>query len=119
ERATYAPMLKKEDGRVSWSEPAQVVHNLVRGMHPWPGAFTTLDGATLKLHRTSLAPLSPDEAAPEPGTVLRADRDGVLVACGRGAVLIKRLQLAGKRRLDAEAFLAGHPLAAGTRLGAP
>jgi len=113
EGVSRAPMLKKEDGRVDWSAPARAVHDRVRGMSPWPGAFTTLEGgAVLKLHRTRVA-----EGVGAPGAVLRADAAGIVVACGEGAIRLLRLQLAGKRRLDAEAFLAGRPLEVGTLLG--
>ncbi len=113
-RATSAPLLTKEDGRVIWAQSARAVHDRVRGMSPWPGAFTTLGDKTLKVHRTRVV-----EGAGEPGTVLRADADGIVVACGVGAVALQRVQLAGKRRLAAGAFLSGHPIASGTRLGRP
>ncbi|MBX3275252.1 MAG: methionyl-tRNA formyltransferase [Sandaracinaceae bacterium] len=111
-RATIAPLLEKEDGRVDWSAPARAVHDRVRGLSPWPGAFTTLSGARLMVHRTR-----PTDGAGAPGEVLRAEGDALVVACGEGAVALCELQLAGKRRLDARAFLSGHPVAVGARLG--
>ncbi|PNU21707.1 methionyl-tRNA formyltransferase [Geothermobacter hydrogeniphilus] len=108
----YASMMKKEDGCVDWSRPARQVHNLVRGLDPWPSAYTTLDGLTLKIAATSVA-----AGTGEPGTVLQASADGVLVACGEQALLIGRLQLPGKKQLAAADFLRGHALPPGTRLG--
>ena len=108
----YASMMKKEDGLIDWSRTAIEVHNQVRGLAPWPGAYTSLDAEVLKLAGTVLS-----EGAGEPGTVLSTDDDGVVVACGEGAVLIGALQLPGKKRLAAADFLRGQPLPAGTRLG--
>lgn len=109
----YAPMLKKEQGRIDWTRPARELHNLVRGLDPWPGAYTLLSGEPLKLART--VPF--DEApAAGPGTVLAADRDGVKIACGQGTLKVGELQLPGRKRLPAADFLRGHPLPAGTRL---
>lgn len=111
-KATAAPLISKEDGRIQWNASARAVHDRIRGLHPWPGAFTELDGATVKVHRTRLA-----EGSGEPGTVLRASGEGIVVACGEGAVAIHELQLQGKRRLAAQAFLAGHAIEPGTRFG--
>jgi len=111
--ATNAPLLSKEDGAIRWGDSARAVHDRVRGMHPWPGAHTSLDGTALKVHRTQVVP-----GAGEPGVVLSADAEGIVVACGEGAVALTKVQLTGKRRLDAGPFLSGHPISAGTRLGA-
>ncbi|WP_066729660.1 methionyl-tRNA formyltransferase [Desulfuromonas sp. DDH964] len=111
-QSCYAPMLKKEDGRIDWSQPASRIHNQVRGLDPWPGAYTTLDGETLKLAATL-----PEAGEGEPGTVLSAAADGVRIACGEGVLRIGALQLPGKKRLPAAEFLRGHPLPAGLRLG--
>jgi len=108
----YAPMMKKEDGRIDWSRPARAIHDQVRGLDPWPAAYTGLDGEVLKLAATR-----PQSETGEPGTVLASSADGVLVACGEGSLLIGALQLPGKRRLPAAEFLRGRPLPAGTRLG--
>ena len=112
-RSTYAPMMKKEDGRIDWSRSALDVHNLVRGLDPWPGAYTILDGELLKLARTT----PEDNGDAPPGTVIAADRDGVRIACGNGSLLVRELQLAGRKRLGAADFLRGCPLQPGTGLG--
>jgi methionyl-tRNA formyltransferase len=111
-QSCYAPMLKKEDGRIDWSRSAVEIHNQVRGLDPWPGAYTTLEGEVLKLAATA-----PADGGGEPGTVLAAAADGVRVACGSGVLSIGALQLPGKKRLAAAEFLRGRPLPAGTILG--
>ena len=109
----YAPMLKKEDGLVDWGKDAATVKNLVRGMTPWPGAYSFLDGKLLKILRAQSA-----SGAGSPGEVLSAGREGIEVACGSGSLLIKELQLEGKKRLSAADFLAGCRVGRGTLLGA-
>lgn len=109
----YAPMLKKEDGRVDWTRSATQIHNLARGLDPWPGAWTTLDGEILKIAAT--APES--GGADTPGRVLSAGPEGVRIACGTGVLRIESLQLPGKKRLSAADFLRGRGLPAGTMLG--
>ncbi|MCM2358785.1 MAG: methionyl-tRNA formyltransferase [Geobacteraceae bacterium] len=108
----YAPMLKKEDGLIDWGKGAQAIKNLVRGVTPWPGAFTMLDGKTLKICRVSVAP-----GSGLPGTVLRAGREGLEVACGGGSLRVEELQLEGRKRLPAAQFLAGYRIEPGTVLG--
>lgn len=112
-QSCYAPMMKKEDGHIDWSRPAPVLHNLVRGLSPWPGAFTHWNGQMLKLGRT----LAEGGPAAEPGTVVSADGDGIRIACGEGVLRVRELQLAGKKKLPASDFLRGTSLSAGDRLG--
>jgi methionyl-tRNA formyltransferase len=104
-------MLKKEDGVIDWQKPARVIHNQVRGLDPWPGTYTSLDGDVLKIAATTVR-----DATGEPGTILAADKNGVLVACGEGSLLIGELQLPGKKRLAVVNFLSGRPLFIGTQL---
>lgn len=111
-RSTYAPMLKKEDGRVDWEREPLAVKNLVRGVTPWPGAFTWLDGRLLKILRVAIG-----SGSGLPGTILSTGRDGIEVACRTGSILIEELQLEGKKRLSARDFLAGYPIAPGSILG--
>lgn len=110
----YAPLLKKEDGLIDWTKPAQEIHNLVRGLATWPGAYTFLQGQPLKIHSTRLGTTSGTA-----GTVLAASAEGIEVACGQGSLLIRELQPAGSRRMDAASFLAGHPLAPDTAFTPP
>jgi len=111
ELSCYAPMLKKEDGLIDWQKPAEDIHNQVRGLDPWPGAYTFLDSEVLKIATTTVAV----DVSGEPGTILSADKTGVCVACGEGALIIGELQLPGKKRLSAMNFLSGRPLFAGTQ----
>jgi len=108
----YASLMKKEDGRIDWQLPALQIHNLVRGLDPWPSAYTALDGQVLKVAGTRVA-----EGSGDPGTVLDATPEGVLIACGEGALSVGRLQLPGKKMLAAGDFLRGRELPGGTRLG--
>ncbi len=104
----------KEDGRLDWHKTAQALYNQVRGMDPWPGTFTVLDGKTLRILG---ADYMPEHAPEEPGTVVKADDTGIVVTTGKGALVLKRVQLQGKKRLPVGNFLRGRPIAAGTRLG--
>ena len=113
--STYAPMMSKEDGLIDWSRCARQIHNQVRGLDPWPGAYTCLDGQVLKIARTSIS----EEGFGAPGEVLRADSREIRVACGQGVLTIGELQLPGKKRLAARDFLSGHPLPVGSRLESP
>lgn len=108
----YAPMLKKEDGHIDWTREPQQIKNLVRGFTPWPGAYTSLDGKTLKLYKVSMA-----NETGSPGQVITAGKDGIIVACGSGSLRIEELQLEGRKRLAAAEFLAGCRLEPGSRLG--
>ena len=108
----YAPMLKKEDGLIDWSKEAATVKNLVRGMTPWPGAYSYLDDKLLKVYRVQTA-----TGTGTPGSVLSAGRDGIEVACGEGSIIIHELQLEGKKRLNAVEFVAGCKLEPGMALG--
>jgi methionyl-tRNA formyltransferase len=110
--SNYAPMLKKEDGLIDWDRPAARIHNQVRGLDPWPGAYTQLRGEVLKIARTA-----PETGSGAPGTVLAADAAGVRIACGEGVLRVGELQLPGKKRLAAGDFLRGCSLPPGTRLG--
>lgn len=108
----YASMMKKEDGLIDWNLSAGQIHNLVRGLNPWPAAYTSFNEETLKVGQTLVTSGSGDA-----GSVVSADEDGVLVACGEGVLRIGELQLPGKRKMLAADFLRGHSLPVGTRLG--
>ncbi len=109
----YAAMLEKKMGLIDWTKDASVIECLIRGLNPWPSAYTYLNGKTLKIWQAAV-----EEAAPqaEPGTVLSADKKGMVVACGKGALRILRLQLEGKKQMDTDAFLRGYAVESGTRL---
>lgn len=111
-RATYAPMLKKEDGLIDWHKDALSIERKIRGMKPWPGTYTLYEGKRLRIH---CAKPQPYEGSSEPGTILDVSPDGILVATGRGALLITEVQLEGKKRMAAKEFLLGHALREGMR----
>ena len=117
EEATLAPILKKEDGRIDFSKPARAVHDHVRGMTPWPGAFTRLeDGRVLKVLTTRVGTWESPKGA-EPGVIIAADKARVLVACGEGTLEIVRAQVEGRKPLAAVELVAGRTLTVGARLG--
>jgi methionyl-tRNA formyltransferase len=112
EKATYAPMLKKEDGRIDWTCSNLDVVAHIRAMNPWPGAFTELSGRRLILFK---AGAGSDAAAHPPGTVCAMDEAGIHVAAGKGTVIIQELMGKSGKRLSADEFLRGHSLALSDR----
>lgn len=118
-KATMAPMLKKEDGRIDFTKPARAVHDHVRGMTPWPGAFTTARGKTVKVHATRVTdvPQPKDGGKAEPGTVVFADKSRVVIACGERGVELARIQLEGKKPIAGGDWFVGRGVAEGDRLG--
>jgi methionyl-tRNA formyltransferase len=110
---TYAPRLTRNDGRVDWTWPAARIHNLIRGLHPWPHASAFAGGRRIILLRSRVAAGAP--AAP-PGTILHASGDRLSVATGLGTLDLLEVQAEGRRPMAVREFLAGHPLAAGDRL---
>jgi methionyl-tRNA formyltransferase len=114
-QASYAPMLKKEHGLIDWSKPAREVRNLIRGMTPWPSAYTFHDGKALKVLSASVK----DErgsSAGAPGEILEVGRDGILVACGDGSISLGQVQPEGGRPMDSRAFASGRRVHKGDRL---
>jgi methionyl-tRNA formyltransferase len=124
--ASYAAKIKKDDGRINWTQPAQTIVNRLRAFTPWPGAFTSWSasvpgpgearkpepkGQMLKLWKVELV-----DRTGAPGTILAADKTGIVVACGQGALRVLELQREGGKRLPAEAFLAGCALKPGVVL---
>ena len=128
-RATLAPILTRDDGRVDFGRPAQACDQRRRGFTPWPGAWTTLAGAVLKIHAAEVPGgfgLQASGSGPEtrepsparpPGEILRADAAGIDVACAGSVWRLLELQLEGKKRLAAGPFLSGTRLQPGDRLG--
>lgn len=118
EDVVYARKIAKADGRIDWTRPAHDLWNQVRGLAPWPGAFTHLPIGTTPL-RIKLWQVEPDTPSGPPGRVLEAGGDGIVVGCGQGCLRIRELQAEGRRRMGAEAFLAGTPLKPGDNLATP
>ncbi|GGL44363.1 methionyl-tRNA formyltransferase [Sporolactobacillus putidus] len=114
-KATFAPSIRHEDEAIDWNKPAEAVRNLIRGLNPYPGAFTLLGGKTFKVYSAHLAD---HETAAAPGTVIGKAEDGFFVAAGLGSVLkVTECQPAGKKRMSAADFLHGKGLEIGTLLG--
>jgi methionyl-tRNA formyltransferase len=112
--ATYAPKLVKGDSRIDWHWPALRIHNLIRGLHPWPHAVAFANGTRLILHRSRPSPDRLMQKAP--GTIVDVSAEHVRVATGDGALDLVEIQAEGGRPLRAREFLAGHPLTPGTLL---
>ena len=115
-QATYAAKITKEEGLIDWSQPARVLHNRVRGLYPWPHAYTTIGGEHTLILRSRVV----DSAITgTPGTVVHVSRDAIHVATGDGALSLEQLKPGGRRGMTAREFLAGHPLSTGVTLGVP
>jgi methionyl-tRNA formyltransferase len=139
--STYAARLTKEEGLVDWSLSAKQIHDRVRGLYPWPHAYSFLDGARLVLLKTEVrlkpdptgrsdggsVPVAPDSAgpalqsprAPQPGTVVTVTREAIEVATGDGSIAITELQAEGRRPMATRDFLAGRSLQPGAKFGPP
>ena len=111
-RATVAPMLTKEHGLVDWTKPAAELHCRVRGLDPWPTAYSFLAQKRFRFFAPEVVHYPSGTA---PGTLLRADKVGFLIATGRDAILIREIQPEGGKRMTVDAFICGHPLEPGQR----
>ena len=118
-QATVAPLLKKEDGIINWHSTAAELANKVRGLSPWPGAYTYLKDSRWIIWQASA--FSEGAGQPllsaVPGSIVDARKDGILVATGDGILIITELQSANSRRMTAAQYLAGHSLPPGLTLG--
>jgi methionyl-tRNA formyltransferase len=114
-QATYAPKILKSESPIDWSLPAARIHNLVRGLQPWPMASTVIAGTRCLIHRTEAAGVS---TTADPGVVVIAERDVLAVAAGGGQeIRLVRIQPEGKRAMSAREFLSGHQVEVGATLG--
>ena len=108
----YAPLIKKEDGLIDFKKTAVQIDAQIRAFNPWPGAFTRLEGKTLKIWEASLC-----EKGGKPGEIIDVDKNSFTVACSEGSIRVMSLQAEGKKRMDTSAFLLGKKLSCGTVLG--
>ncbi|MBI3248138.1 MAG: methionyl-tRNA formyltransferase [Deltaproteobacteria bacterium] len=115
--ATYAPMIKKEDGRIDWSQDAPAIERRIRAFNPWPSAYTTFHGKLLKILKAKLEP-NQDRAISSSGTVVAASSVDLIVSTGGGRLAVLEVQLEGKKRLPIAEFLKGHAIRPGEVLGA-
>lgn len=116
-KATFAPKLTKENGLIDWNKPAINIYNLIRGCLSWPDAFTYYNKKLFKIHKAALIPAIAQQINQQPGEIIKVSKDGILVAAKEGHLLVTELQLEGKRKMNAEEFIAGHKIAPGTILG--
>ena len=116
-QATMAPLLKKEDGSIDWTLPAVTLANRIRGLAPWPGAYTAAPGSD----RWTIwrAHALPGPATKTPGTVVAVTNEAIHVATGEGVLALLELQPANSRRMGVAQYVAGHPIAVGLQLGRP
>jgi len=115
--ATMAPKLRKEEGLLDWNLPAEEIHRRVRGLQPWPCAWSELEGRKVLL--LGGRPLEEGGGGADPGAILRAGKEGLLVAAGRGSYLVTRLKPAGKREMEAAEFARGARLSPGASFHSP
>lgn len=128
--ATHTTMIKKQLGEIDWKKPAQELERLVRGLNPWPSAYTFLNGKTLKIWKAAVAERPDEEQASkqengeeqenlqiEPGSVAWVTKDSLLVQTGQGLLKLLEVQLEGKKRMTIDAFLRGFAVDEGCRLG--
>lgn len=114
EKSSYAHMLTRQMGEINWSESAQKIERLVRGLNSWPSAYTSLRGKQLKIWEADVLAEESDAA---PGTVVRVEKRRICVATGEGVLALGEVQLSGKKRMSVQAFLLGTPVKEGERLG--
>lgn len=113
-KTCYAKMLDKKMGCIDFTKPAVQIERLIRGLNPWPSAYTFLRGKTMKIWDADVIERT-EEA--KPGTIVEVTKDAILVQTGDGILALKEIQLAGKKRMKTEAFLLGYHVATGSRLG--
>ncbi len=114
--ASYVKMMDKAKGKIDWTCDAVSIERLVRGLNPWPSAYTFYQEKTVKIWRSDVVELSTEDTQ-QPGTIVRVSKDFFDVACGKGILRIYELQLEGKKRMDTKSFLLGNPWKTGTLLG--
>jgi methionyl-tRNA formyltransferase len=121
EKATTVKTLNKNMGKIDFTQPAVTIERLIRGLNPWPSAYTFLDGKTLKLWQASVEDAAPsvsgEHGVAAPGEVIELRKASIVVMTGEGILVIKELQLEGKKRMSADAFLRGYSITIGTKLG--
>jgi len=110
--STYASQLSKAEGEIDWNNTCRQIYNKVRGLNPWPKAFSFIGGKRFVVDFVYEA-----DGSGNPGEVLSSDEDGIRVACGEGAVLIKELKIEGKKKMTVSEYLRGHKIEKGTKLG--
>lgn len=111
----YAHMLKKEMGELNFEQPAEVLERLIRGLNPWPSAYTHLQGKTLKIYEAEPVEI-PEDRKTQPGTVIAVDKKSFTIQCNPGGLRVTELQLEGKKRMRTDAFLLGYSVTEGMQV---
>lgn len=112
-KVTFAPMIKKQEGLIDWTQPAATIERRIRGFNPWPSAYTKLHGKLMKIHRGRVVSTN---TTGSPGEIIRADRDAFWVATGSGVLSLEKVQLENRKRLPGGEFLKGARVNIGDRL---
>jgi methionyl-tRNA formyltransferase len=119
-RASYARKLKKNDGLIEWNMPARDIYNRIRGLSPWPGACTYLDGRYVKLWEARVVQGRDGASSPAAGTIIEAShKEGILVKTGAGYLAVTRVQPQARKIMTASQFISGYALRAGMRFSSP
>ncbi|WP_278548537.1 methionyl-tRNA formyltransferase [Paraclostridium bifermentans] len=105
ENTCYSPIMNKSLGNIDWNKSAIDIHNLVRGINPWPSAYTTYEGQTMKIWKTKVIDKNSDK---DPGTIISVDKEGINVSTSEGIVQIKEIQMAGKKRMEVPEYIKGN-----------
>jgi len=105
--SSYAPMLDKNTQKINWNESAKNIHNLIRGLSPWPTAFFTMEDKNIKVYKSSVINEN-DNFEFEPGFIIKADESGIRVACKKGILVIEEIQMPGKNKMNLSAYLRGN-----------
>ena len=113
--SSYAPMLDKAMGEIIWKKDAKEIERLIRGLYPWPSAYTHFAGKTMKVFA---ADVLEKETGENPGTVVEVTKDAIIVQAGNGCLALKEVQLEGKKRMEVKAFLLGYTIEVGSQFGA-
>ena len=113
----YAKMLNKKSGEIDWTKTAVEIERLIRGLNPWPSAYTQWEGKTMKIWEAEVEDVVETIDTHEPGTITEVTKHGFKVQTGEGRLAIKSLQIPGKKRMEADAFLRGYHIETGTKLG--
>lgn len=105
EDTCYSPIMNKSLGNIDWNKSAIDIHNLVRGINPWPSAYTTYEGQTMKIWKTKVIDKNSDK---DPGTIISVDKEGINVSTSEGIVQIKEIQISGKKRMEVPEYIKGN-----------
>lgn len=111
---SYAPIMNKSLGNIKWNNSAKEIHNLVRGVNPWPSAYTIYNGDTMKIWKTEVLGERSDKT---PGTILKVDKDGIRISTEDNIILVKEIQMPGKKRVLVSEYIKGNTIESGAILG--